>query len=270
MVHRLHFFDCNCMIGKSWILEPQPMRLKTQLQLVEEMEYYGIAEAMIYSCMAKERLELSAWQPLSPDEALEWAADQPRLHAMAVLILQHMASNPVPETDVKQMISRGIRMAVVFPTRAFPYLINDWLCGGLLKALEDHRVPMLLQNSDLASRYPQFERTQGFSVENIDWMCEHYPKLPIILAGIAGGVRIVIPLMKRRPNLYIELSKCYIHQPVRYLKEQVGIERILFGSGMPMTSPAPAMTEVHYAPIPEAEKRLVAGDNLRRLLAEVR
>lgn len=270
MIHKLRFFDCNCMVGRSLMHEPQPMRLETRDQLLREMDDHGIQEAILYSAIAKERQEVGEWEPLARDEALAWAEDEPRLHPVAVLNLHHMMSMPEPEKDIAQMIERGIRMAVVFPTRSYPYLINEWLCGGLLAALDTHRVPVLLQNSELASRWPQFERVYGFSVENIDWMCERYPNLPIILTGVASATQVLIPLMKRRSNLYIELSKCFIHQPVRFLSEQVGIERVLFGSGLPFTGPGPAMTEVHYAQVSEEEKRLVAGDNLRRLLAEVK
>jgi predicted TIM-barrel fold metal-dependent hydrolase len=234
------------------------------------MDDHGIEQAVIYSAVGKERLEIGEWEPLSHDEAAEWSEDEPRLYAAAVLNLHHMMSMPKPEKDIAQMIERGIHMAAVFPTRSYPYLINEWLCGGLLAALEAHRVPVLLQNSALASRGSQLERVYGFSVENIDWMCEHYPNLPIILGGVSGAASVLIPLMKRRSNLYIEISKCYVHQqPVRFLSEQVGIERVLFGSGLPFTGPGPAMTEVHYAQVSETDKRLVAGDNLRRLLAEV-
>jgi predicted TIM-barrel fold metal-dependent hydrolase len=234
------------------------------------MDDHGIEEAIIYSAMAKERLELGEWCPLTKDEALAWSKGEPRLHSAGVLTLQHVLSMPEPKKDIAAMVERGIRMVVVFPTRAHPYLINEWLCGGLLAALEAHRVPVLLQNSDLFLNYPRFERVFGFSVDNIDWMCEHYPQLPIILAGVSGPARILVPLMKRRPNLHIELSKFMIHQPVRFMSEHVGIEQVLFGSGLPCTGPGPAMTEVHYAQVSEEAKRLIAGDNLRRLLAEVR
>ena len=270
MTHRLRFFDCNCMVGRGWMHEPQPMRLETRDQLLREMDDHGIEQAVIYSAVGKERLEMGEWEPLSHDEAAEWSEDEPRLYPAAVLNLHHVINLPEPEKGIAEMIQRGIRMVVVFPTRGYPYLINDWLCGRLLAALEAHRVPVLLQNSDFASRWPRFERVYGFSVDNIDWMCEHYPNLPIILGGVSSATSVLIPLMKRRSNLYIEMSKCYVHQqPVRFLSEQVGIERVLFGSGLPFTGPGPAMTEVHYAQVSETEKHLVAGDNLRRLLAEV-
>ncbi|MFH1928526.1 MAG: amidohydrolase family protein [Chloroflexota bacterium] len=268
MIHRLRFFDCNCMVGRSPIYEPQPMRLETRDQLVREMGDHGIQEAIVYSATTKE--QLGEWRPPSDDIVLEWTDGEPRLHPAAVLNLHHTMSMPEPEEDIAQMVGRGIRMAVIFPTASYPYLVNEWLCGGLLSALEAHRVPVLLQNSALASRWPQFERVYGFSVENIDWMCERYPNLPIILGGVASHSRVLSPLMKRRSNLYIELSKCFIHQPIRFFSEHVGIERVLFGSGLPFTGPGPAMTEVHYGQVSEEAKLLVAGDNLRRLLAEVK
>ena len=58
---------------------------------------YGIEQAVIYSAVGKEGLEIGEWEPLSHDEAAEWSEDEPRLYPAAVLNLHHMMSMPKPE-----------------------------------------------------------------------------------------------------------------------------------------------------------------------------
>lgn len=266
MSHNLRFFDCNCMVSRNLHLAPQPMRLETKAQALQEMDEHGIEEAMIYNASAKEGFLGPSWSYNA--SVLDWCRGEERLHPAWVVPLDYAFDMPDPEKGVQDMIDRGVRMAITPPCRDYPYVVNEWLCGGVLAALERHRVPVLLCSSDLA-RSP-FERWYGVSLENIDWIAGSYPQLPVILAGVGGAPEVLSPLVKRRPNLYIEISRYRVCQPIRFLKEHMGIERVLFGSGMPITGPGPAMTEVHYAPISEQEKRMVAGDNLRRLITEVR
>lgn len=48
-----------------------------------------------------------------------------------------------------------------------------------------------------------------------------------------------------------------------------GAERLLFGSFVPVNDPCAAIGMILDADISEAEKRLVAGENLSRIIAEV-
>jgi predicted TIM-barrel fold metal-dependent hydrolase len=56
---------------------------------------------------------------------------------------------------------------------------------------------------------------------------------------------------------------------VEFLCGEVGAERLLYGSGLPYGSPGPGITGIQYALISDEERALVAGDNLRALLAHV-
>ena len=51
---------------------------------------------------------------------------------------------------------------------------------------------------------------------------------------------------------------------------EFGAERLLFGSFLPVSDPLVPIGMVLDADLSEEEKRLIAGDNLRRLLEGVR
>ncbi len=46
-----------------------------------------------------------------------------------------------------------------------------------------------------------------------------------------------------------------------------GARRLLFGTGLPFTEAGPSIAQITYAEISDADKRSIAGDNLRKLLA---
>jgi predicted TIM-barrel fold metal-dependent hydrolase len=76
-------------------------------------------------------------------------------------------------------------------------------------------------------------------------------------------------LMHSCPNLFVEISYYSSHRGVEFLAQHFRAERILFGTGMPETGPGVPLALVMYAGVSEAEKELIAGENLRRLLAAV-
>ena len=80
---------------------------------------------------------------------------------------------------------------------------------------------------------------------------------------------LLLPLLKECPNLHVEVSYFTAHRGVEYLTQNIGAERIIFGSGLPWGPPGPGKVAVNYAAISDEERRLIAGDNLRRLLNEV-
>jgi predicted TIM-barrel fold metal-dependent hydrolase len=148
------------------------------------------------------------------------------------------------------------------------YLVDEWALGGLWRKLAGHRVPVLIADSDL-SRYPD-QRGIGFSAQNVYEICRRYPTLPVVVLRLNfSATRIIVPLLWECPNLHVEISYYTTHRGIEFLVQEVGAERLLFGSGWPWGSPAPAMVAIRYAAIPDDAKRLIAGDNLRRLLAEV-
>ena len=51
--------------------------------------------------------------------------------------------------------------------------------------------------------------------------------------------------------------------------QEVGADRLLFGSGLPWGPPGPSVVATTYANISGSDKQLIAGDNLRRLIGDI-
>jgi predicted TIM-barrel fold metal-dependent hydrolase len=75
-----------------------------------------------------------------------------------------------------------------------------------------------------------------------------------------------IVVMQERPNVYVETHMINSPNWVELLKAEVGVERLIFGSNAPLAYVSAAVAQVEYAPISEAEKSLIFGGNLQRVL----
>ena len=89
----------------------------------------------------------------------------------------------------------------------------------------------------------------------------------LILTGHSGGTRFA-DLMSRYPNLYV--CSCPLSGPraCEGVVAQIGADRLMFGSDLQDLPIAWGLGPILFARIPEAEKRMILGGNLKRLLAE--
>jgi predicted TIM-barrel fold metal-dependent hydrolase len=87
-------------------------------------------------------------------------------------------------------------------------------------------------------------------------------------AGIYEPYRSqAIDAAQRFPNYYLETCSTY-REPgvIEELVEKAGADRVLYGSDIPLMDPRAQIGKVITADISDEAKRLVLGDNARRLL----
>ncbi|MFC1582483.1 amidohydrolase family protein [Planctomycetota bacterium] len=100
---------------------------------------------------------------------------------------------------------------------------------------------------------------------------ERFPKVNILLGHTGGdfaGMRAAIKAIKARPdNLFADLtgSMQYLRQ-VEILCREVGPRRVVYGSDSPWLEPGQTLGAVFFADIPDEEKMLILGGNIKRLL----
>lgn len=256
---RPDFFDCNTRIGKPG--RSGPGAFHTTEGLLEDMDYFGISEAVVHHVAAVGASEGNG-------RLLNEIGGQDRLHGAWVFPPHYQIDFPRPDQTVDQMLNLGVKVARIFPPYYHAGLVADWASGGLFQALEAHRVPLMIAGSQLG-KHPDDTRP-GYSAQNVYDICCSYPRLPVVIVHLNwSATRILHPLMQSRPNLLVEISYYSSHRGVEFLAQRFGAERILFGTGIPETSPGVALALVMYAGVTEGERRLIAGDNLRRLLSDV-
>ena len=255
----LQFFDAHCYLGryKTFI----PGSFYTTQDLVNQMEHFGIKEALVTSAMSREH------HPLDGNAAvLTETKGRDNLHPSWALLPSASKEFPAPAALISDMITRGVRAAKIF-YGMYSFPLSEWCIGDLLDELEARRVPTFL-DPDLELSTWDMDK---FDWNGVDTLCGAHPNLPVILSGarFRTSNRLIYQLLKLHKNLHIELSGYWAYHGIEFITREFGAERLIFGTRMPVRDPACAIGQVAYADISDEEKKLVAGDNIRRLLGGV-
>ena len=262
-MNQLNYFDSFVTVGKPRI--GQRAGIYTIAEIEAELRYFHITEALILH-----RFSFEDHPTGGNEEVLKITSGKKNLHPVWVLLpeqTREMPSvesrtarpfdGPPPEQLVSRMLARGVKAARVYP-KTHHWSLAEWSAGGLLRALEAHRIPLSIH----------LDETDWKEIQDL---AERHPGLPIIITGaLYRTARLIYPLFKRHPNLYLEIAGYQIHRGLEGATEAVGARQFLFGSRLPEFTPAAAIMMINYARISDEDRRLIAGDNLRRILSEVR
>lgn len=242
------FFDCNCSFGMRGIVNPGSF-YKLE-DLIERMKYYGIDKALVYHALAKE------YNPaVGNSRLMEEIAGHPSLYPVWAVMPHHTGEFPEPEVLAGMLKENNVRAVRLFPgVGEQNFCLASWNSGPLLEMLQDNNVPILV----------------GLDPTNwngINELCEDYPKLKIILTEAEYRIdRNIYPLFSKFENLHLEIMGYKVSGGIEEICSKFGAHRLIFGSGMPVLSGGAAMCLVNYARITEAEKRMIASENLERLI----
>jgi hypothetical protein len=166
-------------------------------------------------------------------------------------------AGPLPAAGPLPLASGGVRL---FP-RSHNFPLTPWVVGELCAWLTERAVPLLLWHVE------------------IEWPALHalalaFPRLAVVVETqtqkILYQARTLFALMRECPNVFAETSNLAGADFLRYAARELGARRLLFGSFLPVNDPWAAVGMILDADLSWEEKRLVAGDNLRRLLAEAK
>jgi predicted TIM-barrel fold metal-dependent hydrolase len=242
----LSFFDCNAQIGKYSIKHPEAFT--TADELVKEMEYSGISEALVFHTMAKEHAP-----SVGNEMILREIQDRP-LHPCWIVMPHHTGEMPRPDELLAQMKANGVRALRAFPT-AQSFTLADWCSGDLLSMVEANRIPFFVD----------MDQTNWGQVAEI---LGSHPTLNLILLKTSyRSDRLMYPLMEKYDGLRIEAATYQVTMGIEEVCKRFGAHRLLFGTGLPITEAGPSIAQIAYAEIPDEEKQLIAGANLRQLLS---
>jgi predicted TIM-barrel fold metal-dependent hydrolase len=257
-LRELSLFDSNVTLGRF----SSEICIPTTADLLATLDRYGIAEALVHDYHAR------MIHPLEHGNrrVLAMIQGQPRLHPVWVLEPPLKPGVAEAEQLVGEMLADGVRAARL--RLRFKGSL-PWVWEDLLSVLETHRIPCFFD-------YGPMDTTLGdlsdLDVDALRTMAQAHPDLPIILSHVMGGLGVhpaVAYLIRRVPNVYQDIGG--ILEYWRETARDAGPERVLFASGMPFTDPGVLISNVQYARgFSKEEKRMMCGDNLRRLLGGVR
>jgi len=264
---KIELFDCNAMIGRR-ILRSR-LEFTSAAELVAEMDHLGISDALVHHSLAKE------YSPSIGNERLmEEIAPHDRLHPCWVVLPSHTGEMEEPRALVGKMRDRSVRAVSKFPSPPVPppaftlqlhrYAMIETVCGDLLQALQDNRIPLFLETQNFLA-FPLV------SWETVEWILKSWPDLPLVIGGIRQrDNRTLYPLMERFESLHLDITLYGVHRGLEDFTERFGAERLVFGTGLPEFAGSGCAAQLKYAEIADADKQLIAGGNLKRILGGVK
>ncbi len=246
----LRFFDANCMVGMQANRHPAtPANLQ---QTIDDYRYYDIHAGLAFHAMARD------YAPDYGNRRLLSELGGRERFALQWVVMPHHTYEMAPAAElVAEMLELNVRAARFYP-RAMGFGTSDAICGPLLAALQEHRVPLFVGVAEL-------------DIPAAAELCRRYPELPVVLCDVSwGSDRQINALFSQAPNLHLDTWSFQGHRAYERFCELFGSQRLLFSTGLPERSPGAARMMAVYEQIDHEARRNIAGGNLLRLLSGVR
>ncbi len=154
--------------------------------------------------------------------------------------------------EARRLIDQGVRAFRFFPQ------YQEWHIGQapFRKLLREVLAP-----AGVALMLPA-----DMGITAIGDMAADIPNTVIIESFKYAFLSEAIVVMQERPNVFVETHMINSPNWVELLKAEVGVERLLFGTNAPLAYPSAAIAQIENARVSDADKALIFGGNLRRLL----
>lgn len=247
----MQIIDINCAIG-------EPMRSKrysTAEGLLAWLDKYHIDGALTYHSEAMREPEMG--NALMVQAA---AASCGRLKTCLVLN-PSLRSLGIPGEGTPLERLKKLRPSAV---RIFPgeqqYPFDTFYAEEILQVCQQLRLPLIVDcpyDNFFLSRLPE--------------VCRAYPDVPIILLRfLYNRSRQYMPILKKLPNVYLDMSTHVDVGGMEEVAERFGSTNLLFGSGLPAYEPSGALGLLLYAQISDADRKNIASGNFLRLEGGIR
>lgn len=232
-----NILDANVYVGHSGISGDLALEAP---ELLLEMDRFGISRALVSHFVSHE------YDAVEGNRALIRDAN-PRF-------IPAWSSSPDPSslTDLVKHNPRAVRLW--FGPLHHNFSSAAWCAGELFEYLQENRVLTVISRTEI-------------EWDSIATLLANFPRLSLLLLDIGyRSDRYLFPLLKRFPNLYFDSSIYAAHRQLEWYLEQFGPDRMVFGSKLPLYTPAAALMLLGTARVPDSTRLAVAGGNLRRIL----
>jgi hypothetical protein len=231
-------FDVNVHVGPSGIHGELALEKPA---LIEEMDRFAIRKALASHWTAEE------YAAEEGNRALERDLDPRLIPAWAAMPDRAFVEHLDKRRPLAVRLNPGINQ--------HNYSLSPWSAAGLFEYLQKAAVITLVSRADM-----DWDRLAA--------LMEEFPRLVVVLLDVGyRSDRYLFPLLARYPQLHFDSATYLAHRQLESFVNRFGPERLLFGSRLPLYTPASALGVLASARMPDAARLAIAGGNLRRLLA---
>ncbi|HEY3841424.1 MAG TPA: amidohydrolase family protein [Bryobacteraceae bacterium] len=252
-------FDMNAFIG-NWPYWPVPA--VTPGQVAEELRAWDITTAAICST----RSIFVNWED-GNQEVLRAMAEHPEQYVgfacLGTRELSH-ALNRDP-LNLDQYLRRGFAGIRLYPQHHSYHPLYCRFVSHILEFAEAHDWPVLLPLRLIMNwGMPMLE------LPVISQLIERHPRNIWILSGInyLHELQLAIMLMRKFPTVHLETSCIMGFAGIEKLVEELGPDRIVFGSGAPLQHGGAGVRKICHAKISDAAREAIFCSNAERILRQ--
>lgn len=238
----LPIVDCNTWVG---FYPRQAIDLSPQV-LLGLMRRYGVSKALFVHTTA-----VFYDARMGNDSAVRVARESGGLLLPVATLnpLQHR----VMKEEIERRLQQGFRLFRFFPKwqgwqpRIAPF-------RDLVHFLNEKGAPFLTDCSEV-----------GWATEIAELVSDI--RIPVILCDVREeNLGEVLYAMKSVPNLYLETSCITQLDGYEFVASEVGVDRLIFGSGAPLHYFASALFPLLHSGLSDEDKRKILVENLRHIV----
>lgn len=145
------------------------------------------------------------------------------------------------------------------PNVANGFFFLPWCCGNILEHIVSQRQLLFLEYALI-------------DWEHLKSVCENFPDLRVIIYKIPriGRIAVLESMLRLFKNLHVVFAPSFsVHGDYyKYLCEQYGSHRFLFGSQYPYSSVGASISGILYSSLTEEQVTDISCRNFQRLIAE--
>src|SRR5581483_10244473 len=214
----MNFFDANSMLGA--LPNGLPGGTLDAPGLLREMDHLGIEKTLFFHYAYGE----GDMKDEMNRRSLEAARTSSRLVPTWVLSTGPVRVGEAPAVHVTRMLDAGVRAARFYPDEtgcAGPLTIKTYATEGLLGALNEHHIPLLIPESYLHGQPTTHSTFPRASYDDLDAICGRFPNLPIVVLQPSYTDRFdLIALAQRHKNFHFTIP---IYSLFRLLENTAGL-----------------------------------------------
>jgi len=238
--------DCQAQIGDfkgdayTWLKEPIGIP-----QLLAVMDRYGIDKTIVMAATEQSPKNIAVAEAIrASDRLLSFAFINPYEEQGGVPLLR------------QAVLDYGMKGLKLQPAR-HAYEIDGSNAVPLMREARELGIPVMIHSG-----------TNYCLPWQIAMLARQFPEVPVIMDHMGWRYYVdgAIDVAKDYSNIYLETALVAMPGYIRMAVDKIGPERVIYGSDYPIGHPASMIANVDAADLSPADRALVMGDNLVRLL----
>jgi len=257
-------------------MKKENSKLKAKVRLIDVQSGFGGAEPGVVSVVSAEELidelrrididkalvritpeQLDSDVVLSNEKLYNSARKYKQLIPCPVVVPATAYDLPSEYDQIRQAIDNGAGAVIIRP-QMDGWCLEPWCAGRLFKVLERFRMPV-------------FCMERLISLSEIARLAGEYLELPFIIAEMNyRSMRSYLPLYENFKNIYLSTgNNNTMFNGLELFIKKGGVDRLLFGTGFPVTETMTAVTQLMYAEISIDDKKKIGADNFEKLMGNI-